>query len=85
MATETYGSTLNINLNQQWTPQTEHQQVQMPIPPAPARVKTNVFLSKKNMFLWKVAGIQVLLQACHGLLQEMGRYVIPRYSPETCA
>ena len=33
------------------------------------------------MFLWKVAGIQVSLQACHGLLQEMGRYVIPRYSP----
>ena len=45
MATETYGSTLNINLNQQWTPlttQTEHQQSHMPIPQAPARAKTNV-------------------------------------------
>ena len=44
MVTETYGSTLNTNLNQQWTPpttQTEHQQRHMPIPPAPARVKTN--------------------------------------------
>ena len=45
MVTETYGSMLNINLNQQWTPpttQTEHQQRHMPILPAPARVKTNV-------------------------------------------
>ena len=44
MVIEAYGSTLNINLNQQWTPpttQTEHQQRYMPIPPAPARVKTN--------------------------------------------
>ena len=33
MVTETYGSTLNINLNQQWTPpttQAEHQQSHMP-------------------------------------------------------
>ena len=45
MVTETYGSTLNINLNQHWTPPTiqmEHQQRHMPIPPVPARVKTNV-------------------------------------------
>ena len=44
MVTETYVSTLNINLNQQWTPpttQTEHQQRHMPIPPAPATLKTN--------------------------------------------
>ena len=45
MVTETYGSTLNNNLNKQWTPpttQTECQQRHMPIPPAPAQVKTNV-------------------------------------------
>ena len=45
MITGTYGSTLNTNLNQQWTPPTtqmECQQRHMPIPPAPARVKTNV-------------------------------------------
>ena len=35
------------------------------------------YYPRKDMFLWKVAGIQVSLQACHGLLQEMGRYVIP--------
>ena len=36
MVTETYGTTLNINLNQQWTPPTtqqEHQQRNMPVPP----------------------------------------------------
>ena len=45
MVIKAYGSTLNINLNQQWTPpttQTEHQQRHMPIPPDPARLKTNV-------------------------------------------
>ena len=43
MITETYGSMLNINLNQQQTQhmaQVEHQQRHMPTPPAPARVKT---------------------------------------------
>ena len=64
MVTETYGSTLNIKLNQQQTPpttQTEHQQRHMPIPPAPVRVKANVLYPRKDMFLWKVAGIQVSL------------------------
>ena len=45
MVPETDGSMLNINLNWQWTQPTtqmEHQQRHMPIPPAPARVKTNV-------------------------------------------
>ena len=45
MVPETYGSMLNINLNWQWTQPTtqmEHQQRHMPIPPARARVKTNV-------------------------------------------
>ena len=45
MITETYGSTLKINLNQQQTQpmaQMEHQQRHMPTPPAPAQVKTNV-------------------------------------------
>ena len=45
MVTETYGSMLNINLNQQWAEpmtQMEHQHRHMSIPPAPARVKTNV-------------------------------------------
>ena len=49
--TETYGSTLNINLNQQWTTpttKTEHQQRNMPIPPAPARVKTNVLIIQEK-------------------------------------
>ena len=44
MVTETYGSTLNINLNQQWIPpmtMQEHQQRHMSVPPGPARVKTN--------------------------------------------
>ena len=45
----------------------------MPIPPAPVRAKTNVLtIQEEDMFLWKVAGIQVSLQACHGLLQEKG-------------
>ena len=57
----------------------------MPIPPAPARVKKCSYYPREDMFLWKVAGIQISLWACHGLLQEMGRYVIPRHSPETCA
>ena len=42
MITETYGSMLNINLNQQQTQhmaQVEHEQRHMPTPPAPARVK----------------------------------------------
>ena len=45
MITETYGSTLNINLNQQYTPPTmecKHQHKNMPVLPVPARVKTNV-------------------------------------------
>ena len=45
MITETYGSMLNINLNQQQTQhmaQMEHQQRHIPTPPAPARVKTNI-------------------------------------------
>ena len=45
MVAETYGSTVNNNLNQQWTPpttQAEHQQRHMPIPPSLARVKANV-------------------------------------------
>ena len=87
MVTEIYGSMLNINLNQQQTPptaQADHQQRHVPIPPALARVKTNVLsIKEKYMFLWKVAATQVSLPSCHGLLQEMGRYVIPRYSPGT--
>ena len=54
MATETYGSTLNINLSQQWTPpttQTELQQRHMPITPAPARVKKMFLLSKRSHVL----------------------------------
>ena len=45
MVTETYGSMLNINLNQQQTQPTtemEYQERHMTIPPAPARVETNV-------------------------------------------
>ena len=45
MITETYGLTVNINLNQQQTQPTtqmEQQQRVMHIPPGPARVKTNV-------------------------------------------
>ena len=45
MVTETYGSAVNINLNQQCTEPTtrmEHQQRHMPIQPAPARMRTNV-------------------------------------------
>ena len=52
MVTETYGSTLNINLNLQWTPsttQTEHQQIHMPIPPAPASMKINVLTIQEKM------------------------------------
>ena len=47
------GSTLNINLNKQQTPpttQTEHQQRHMPIPPAPARVKTNVLTTQEKLY-----------------------------------
>ena len=43
MVTETYGSTLNINLHLQWTPPTmenEHQNRNMALRPAPARVKS---------------------------------------------
>ena len=42
---------LNINLNQQWTQPTtqmEHQQRHMAIPPAPARVKTNVLMIEEK-------------------------------------
>ena len=52
MVTETYGSTLNINLNQhqtQPTTQMEHQQRHLPIPPAPARVKTNVLTIQEKI------------------------------------
>ena len=81
---------LNINLNQQSTPpttQTEHRQRHMPIPPAPARVKTNVLtIQEKDMFLWKVAGIQVSLQAYCSLLQEMGKICqFSGYSSTKCA
>ena len=51
MVTETDGSTLNINLNQKWSPpttQTEHQPRHMPIPPDPARVKTNALTIQKK-------------------------------------
>ena len=44
MVTETYGSMLNINLNQQWTQHTtqmEHQQRHMPIPPAVLTIQEN--------------------------------------------
>ena len=52
MVTETYGSMLNSNLNQQWTPpttKTEHEQRHMPIPPAPVRVKTNVLTIQEKI------------------------------------
>ena len=45
MITETYGLTVNINLNQQQTQPTAQREQQhrvMPTPPGPARVKTNV-------------------------------------------
>ena len=52
MVAETYGSTLNNSLNQQWTPpttQAEHKQRDMPILPGPARVKTNVLAIQEKM------------------------------------
>ena len=45
MVTETWGGTLNSNLNLQWTPPTmghEHQNRNMPLLPVQARVKSNV-------------------------------------------
>ena len=87
MVTETYGSILNINLNQQWTQpitQMEHQQGHMPIPPAPARVKTNVLTIQEKTCSCGRWQEYIPLQACCGLLQETGRDVIPGYSPTTC-
>ena len=60
MVTETYGSMLNINPNHQQTQPTtqmEHQRRHMPIPPAPARVKTNVLTIQERHVLVEGGGI----------------------------
>ena len=51
MVTETYDSTLNINLNQQQIPPKtacKHEHRHMPVLPVPARVKTKVLAIKKR-------------------------------------
>ena len=76
MVPETYGSTLNINLNQQWAPprtQQEHQQRHMPIPPGPARVKTNILSSKERPVLVEGGRNTTILAGMQWLTSENGK------------
>ena len=78
MVTETYGSTLNINLNQQQTPPTtqrEHQQRHMPIPPAPARVKTNVLtMQEKTCSCGRWQEFKFLCRHAMAYFRNLGRF-----------
>ena len=86
MITETYGSVININLNQQHTQpmaQMEHEQRHMPTPPAPARVKTNVLMiQEKTCYCGRW---QEYKYPCRQAIAYFSKGEdILRYSPTTC-